>query len=215
MIITIDGPAGSGKSTIASLLSEKLGYIHINSGSLYRGITAHLIDIGYDIANMNIDSPIPDMRVDIDFSLESFVTINSRDYSSRLRDLDVTKLTPIVAQNRLAHNIIDETLRKYAKNKNVVTDGREMGSNVFPNAEYKFYLECNVEERARRRLIEYANKGVSLNLNDTINDLKERDFLDKTREIAPLVIPDNAIIVDSSHLTIDQVINTMLDYINL
>lgn len=215
MIITIDGPAGSGKSTVAKLVSNKLNYNHINAGAIFRGITAYLIDIGFNIDSISADSQIPDMYVDLDFSSSTpTVVVCGNDYSHRLRDLDVTKFVPIVSQNKYVHVITDAAQRNYAVGKNVVAEGRDVGTNVFPNADYKFYLDCSIEERAKRRQLEYLDNNKSVKYEDILLEIQNRDDLDKTREIAPLVMPKNAIVIDTSSLSIGEVVEAMISHIN-
>ena len=215
MIITIDGPAGSGKSTVANILAEKLGFIHFNSGSLFRGVTAFLHDINFNIESIEVNSTIPNFDLDVKIIDEiQHVFVNNKDYTPMLRNNEISTLVAFVALNKCVRSIIDACQRKFCKENNIVVEGRDLGSFVFPDAEVKFYLDCSVEERARRRFLEEQAKKSNVTLEAIKNQIIERDFMDKTREIAPLVVPNDAIIIDSSDLSIEEVVETMLENIN-
>lgn len=214
MIITIDGPAGSGKSTVADILAEQLRYVHFNSGSLYRGITAYLHEKNFDIENMATYSPIPEFDLKVKMiNNEQHVFVNNIDYTSVLRNNTISTLVAYIAANKYCRNKVDECQKAFCSTHNVVMEGRDLGSFVFPNAEIKFYLDCSIKERARRRFEEEKAKNNNVTIQEIEEQIEERDELDKNREIAPLVVPKNAIIVDSTHLSIQQVVETMLDYI--
>ena len=214
MIISIDGPAGSGKSTVASLLAEKLGFIHFNSGSLFRAITAYLLENNFNFAIIEESYPKLELQLDIKIINNSqHIFVNNIDYTSELRNNNVSIHAPLISINKYIRNIIDKKQKQFAKSNNVVIDGRDIGSHVFPKAEFKFYLDCNIKERAKRRFNEEKLKNSKITLKQIKNELSERDFFDKTRKIAPLVIPKNAIVVDSTKLTIDEVIDKMLNHI--
>ena len=214
MIISIDGPAGSGKSTVASILAKKLGFIHFNSGSLYRAITAYLIANNVDVKNLSNSSLLKDLKLEVKFLFdEKHVFVNDIDYTNDLRNTTVSTLTPIVSIQPKVRSIADNAQRKIAKTNNLVIDGRDIGSYVFPNAEIKFYLDCDITERARRRKKELKNE--SLTLKEIEKMLLERDTFDKNKKIAPLVIPNGAIIIDSTNLNIDEVVDEMLKHIKI
>lgn len=214
MIITIDGPAGSGKSTVAKKLAEKLGFIHFNSGSLYRAITAYLHSINFEIEKISKDSTFPpmDLKVEMIDNIQH-VYVNEVDYTSKLRQNQISTLAPFVAANKHLRNVVDICQRKFCSTHNVVMEGRDLGSFVFPNADYKFYLDCSLNERARRRYLEEKAKNNNVSLKEITEQLAERDKLDKTREVAPLIIPKGAIIIDSTNKNADQVVNCMFDTI--
>lgn len=216
MIISIDGPAGSGKSTVAKILSKKLNLIHFNSGLLYRGITAYFLHIGENIQNISTDSPIPNFELKVEFINDiQHVYVNNIDFTSKLRDNEISILCPIVSTNKNVRKIIDNCQRNFAKNNNIIVDGRDIGSYVFPNSDFKFYLDCDVKVRAKRRFLEEKQKNSKITLEEIENQIKERDFIDKTKKIAPLIVPENAIIIDSSNLSIDEVVNKISSYITI
>lgn len=214
MVISIDGPAGSGKSTVAEILSKKLGFIHFNSGSLFRAITVYLKHMGFDFNSITTECPVPNLKLDVKYKngeMQCFV--NDYNCTSKLRDNEISTLTPIVSTNINIRTLIDNFQRSFAQKNNLIIDGRDIGSHVFPNAEFKFYLECSLEERAKRRFKEEQAKHNKISLNEIMQQIAERDEIDKHKKYAPLVVPKGAIIIDSTNLTIDQVVNEMLKHI--
>ncbi len=214
MIISIDGPASSGKSTVAKLVAKKLNFFHFNSGALYRGVTCYLISSGVDIQNGIGDTN--DITLTTNFiDGEQHVYVNGKDYTPHLRDNIVSELSPIVSQHKPIRNLIDDCQRSFATSHNVVIDGRDIGSFVFPNADYKFYLDCDVNILAQRRFLEEQKKNSGISFEEIKKQLIERDEFDKHKPISPLVVPKNAIIVDSSNKTIEQVVDEILSFIKL
>lgn len=214
MIITIDGPAGSGKSTVADIIAEKLGFTHFNSGALFRGVTAFLKDIKFDVETIKTNSSIPSFNLETRIiDNNQHVIVNNKDYTPVLRDNKISQLVAFVGANKYCRDIIDNCQRNFCLAHNVVIEGRDIGSHVFPNADYKFYLDCSIKERAKRRFNEEILKNTQITIEEIEEQIKERDALDKNREIAPLVIPNNAIIVDSTNLTINEVVETILSHI--
>ncbi len=215
MIITIDGPAGSGKSSVAELLSKKLNYIHFNSGSLYRASTAFLIENDFDIRNMSTYSKIPHLCFTVNYENGiQKVYINGKDYTNQLRDNAISILAPKVSSNKNIRKVIDDFQKIFTRKHNCVIDGRDIGSFVFPDADIKFYLDCDIDERARRRLNEEKMKNPNITFADIKQQILQRDEFDKNKKIAPLIIPKDAIIINSTDLTIEQVVDKMLLYIN-
>lgn len=207
MIISIDGPAGSGKSTVAGLLAQKLGFVHFNSGKLYRGITSYLIYNDFDLTNISTTTINFPIKLETKFKNGiQHVFVNGKDYTPHLYENVISVNTPLVSKNPFIRTVIDVCQREFAKNNNVVIDGRDIGSYVFPDAEVKFYLDCAIEERARRR---YEDLKGTVSLNQLIKEIEERDNIDKTKKFAPLVVPNGAHVIDSTNLTIDEVVNKL------
>lgn len=214
MIITIDGPAGSGKSTVAGILAQKLGFIHFNSGSLYRGITAHLLKENLNFESITVHSSVPNFQLSVQIvDGIQHVFVNNIDYTHMLRNNQISTLVAFVAANKFCREKVDQCQKSFCSTNNVVMEGRDLGSFVFPNAEIKFYLDCSVKERAKRRFKEEKEKNSTITLKEIEKQIAERDRIDKSREIAPLVIPKNAIVIDSTNLTIENVVEIMCDYI--
>lgn len=216
MIITIDGPASSGKSTVAKTLSIKLGFIHFNSGSVFRGITAHLIATKFNIHSITETSKIPQMNLKVE-TINNFqhVFVDGTDYTSQLRTIETSSYVSSISLNQTVQEIAQSCIKDFCHKNNVVVDGRGVGSTMFPDAEYKFYLDCSVEERARRRFLEDKNKKNCMSFEEIVKLIEERDRLDKERTTAPLVIPNGAKVIDSTNLNIDQVVTEMLQYIKV
>ena len=208
MIITIDGPAGSGKSTVAEILAQKLGYIHFNSGSLHRAMTAYIIYNNIDLDDVKTGKIQLKLKMKYSAGVQN-VLVNNSDMTSHLRDNEVSILTPKVSVIPNVRNEVDNCQRAFASKHNIVAEGRDMGSFVFPNAEYKFYLDCNPTERARRRFNEEKLKNPNITLEEIRDQIIARDNADKAKTIAPLVVPRDACIIDSSNLTIDEVVSKM------
>lgn len=215
MIITIDGPAGSGKSTVAEIIAKNLGFVHFNSGSLFRAITAHLCANNFDIENITTNSTVPDFNLKVEMIDDvQHVFVNNVDYTSVLRDNHISTLVANVALNKFCREKTMSCQHEFCSSNNVVIEGRDIGSHVFPNADFKFYLDCSIKERARRRFAEEKAKNNDITLKEIEKQIEKRDFLDKNREIAPLIVPNNAIIVDSTTLSIEQVVNEILSAVN-
>ena len=212
MIISIDGPAGSGKSTVAKKLSEKLNFIHFNSGSLYRAITAHLMKNNFNINEILESTPVFELNLEIKFidGIQN-VFVNNINYTNDLRNNEVSNLTPVISTNKSIRKLVDTCQKDFCSKNNVVIDGRDIGSFVFPNAEVKFYLDCDLKERAKRRYLEEKQKNSKITLKSIEKEIEQRDFIDKTKKVAPLIVPNNAIIINSTHLTINEVVEKMFE----
>jgi len=210
MIISFDGPAGSGKSTVAEIVSQKLGFTHFNSGSVFRAITAYLLENNRDIPKLKN----ADIKVKIKGNTQ-FVYVNNIDYTPILRNNEINKNVAQISAIPEVQFTAQKIMKEFASSHNVVIDGRGLGNEVLPNAEYKFYLDCSVKVRAKRRFLEEQEKGTNITLEEIESQLIIRDKLDQERDIAPLAIPENAIIIDSSNLTIDEVVEKVLNIIKI
>ncbi len=216
MIITIDGPAASGKSTIAKLVAKKLNFLHFNSGSLFRGITAYLFYSEYNFNLLNKATKFNDINLEIKYINNcQHVFVNGKDYYNNLRENQISILTPKVSENLDLRNIIDNCQKSFCSNNNVVVEGRDAGSYVFPNAEVKIYLDCDIKVRAKRRFDQIKDKNTNITLEEIEKQIHERDEFDKNKTIAPFKIPKDAIIVDSSTLNIDETIDEIFKHIKI
>lgn len=215
--ITIDGPSGSGKSTVADILADKLNINHLNTGALYRAITYGCMKTGI---KPNEDEKIANFIANCELNVkfeqnEQKVYLGKHDVTSYLRQNDVSINTPLYSVNPSVRQGLTDFSRKLSKEIDIILDGRDCGSFVLPNANYKFYLDASIEERARRRQLELKSKGENVNLDTLIKQINERDEFDKNKKIAPLVVPKGAIIIDNTHLNLEQTANEMIKYIKM
>lgn len=207
MIITIDGPSGAGKSTIAKKVSEKLGFEYLDTGAMYRSITLFLLENGIDIKNeKETENFITDPSFNSSFDLKqenSKIYVNNNDVSIKIRQPIITDNVSLVSSYGFIRKLLVDKQRKMSEGRNIILDGRDTGSVVFPNADLKIFLTASVEERAKRRFKE--SKGISY--EEVYKSIEKRDHLDSTREISPLTIPENAEVIDSTNLSIDEIVN--------
>jgi len=222
-IITIDGPAGSGKSTVARHIADKLGWAHLNTGAIYRAF-ALLLDRFFTEGSQNLEDLTEEIILKIIVNINSFysqddikhkIFLKSEDITAQLHSPKISQLASVYAQNELVRKYLLPIQRKLVeKYEGVVVDGRDMGTVVFPVAPLKIYLTANSETRARRRLAELQMQNVNVNFDTLLKDLEERDLRDSTRKIAPSKPADDAIIIDSSSNSIDDVVTQILHRFN-
>ena len=210
--IAIDGPAGSGKSTVAKKLSSMLGYVYLDTGAMYRSVTLKALR-----ENVNLDNPealkaVVDHLV-IDFDKDR-VFLDREDCTDAIRTPEVSRNVSKVAMDPYVRKVMVIQQQMIANNKSVIMDGRDIGTHVLPNADFKFFLIATSEERAQRRLKELREKGFETDLETLIEEIDKRDKLDSERSCAPLKQADDAICIDTTHLDIDGVLKVMLDVIN-
>ncbi len=216
-IIAIDGPSASGKSTVARYVADKLGYVHVDSGSLYRGVTWKALRDG--IAPTDTNSLVEmvlsmEMRI-LRSGLSVRFTIDGVDPSSELRSEAVRERVSIVAAIPQVRARVVEWLRGMRTFGSLVMEGRDIGSAVFPDAEFKFYLDANAEERARRRCEELDPHHQRSDLASVQSSLARRDKIDSTRKTAPLKIADGAVVVDTNATDANGVASLILDHVNV
>ena len=215
MIIAIDGPAGSGKSTTSKLVAKKLGISHLDTGSMYRAITVHFIKNSYTLDDIDIYSVMDPIDLQISNSSgEQSVFLNGEDVTSMLRSNEVSKLVSSVSSIKEVRQKMVHIQRRVSENKSVVIDGRDIGTVVFPDAEYKFFITASIESRAQRRFDELKDSDSSVTLDQIQEEIKDRDHFDSTRENSPLRKAEDAINVDTTHLDISGQVNMILEIIN-
>lgn len=209
-IITIDGPSGAGKSTIAKLIADKLGFKYLDTGAMYRAVTLYMIENQVDIKNE--EEVINALnKLNIGFDSNYRIYLDSQDITEDIRKEKVVKFVSEVSAISSVRRKMVDLQRDIAKEGNYILDGRDAGSVVFPNADYKFYLEASLEERAKRRYKEELSKEVDISFETVKESIKKRDKYDSNRKDSPLVVPENAIIIDTTNMTIDEVAEEITD----
>ncbi len=212
LVIAIDGPSGAGKSTVAHLLAERLGCLQIDTGAMYRAV-AYLMHV--DGINPDDLGAVERFCRHIDIRLDRAdgcqrVIANGRDVSSQIRTPEMSLLTSRVSALRPVREAMMQVQRRMGARGGVVLEGRDIGTVVFPDADVKFFLSASAEERGRRRFQELAAKGEHVSLEETIEAVSIRDLQDSQRDLAPLRMAGDAIAIDSSGRTIDEVLDTMV-----
>ena len=212
--IAIDGPAGAGKSTIAKLVAKELGFIYVDTGAMYRGLAVHFLKKGIVPGEVEkIEAACEDAKVELGYENGvQQVYLNGENITSQLREEAVGNMASISSAVPAVRAKLLNLQRNLAKEKDVVMDGRDIGTNVLPNADVKVYLTASVECRAMRRFKELEGKGEACDFEQIRQDIQERDERDMTRETAPLKKADDAVLVDSSDMTIQEVVDTICSY---
>lgn len=214
--IAIDGPAGAGKSTIAKIVSKKLGFIYIDTGAMYRAMAVHMTRKGVSgDDNAQIEENIDSADISIGYENgEQVVYLNGENVNSQLRTEEVSAMASKTSANAKVREKLVELQRKQARTTNVVMDGRDIGTVVLPDAQLKVYLTAGTRVRAERRYKELIAKGTECNIDEIEADIKERDHRDMTRENSPLKKADDAVEIDSSYMTIEEVADKIISLYN-
>lgn len=213
--IAIDGPAGAGKSTIAKKLAKELGYIYVDTGAMYRAMAYHFLQ--NNIASDN-ESEIAKSCKNVDVSIsymdgEQQVLLNGQNISDKIRNEEVGNMASATSVYPVVRTKLVELQRQLASKENVIMDGRDIGTVVLPNANVKIYLTASSKVRAKRRFDELTAKGENCNFDDIEKDIIDRDYRDMHRETSPLKQADDAILLDTSDMDIDQVVSRMKEII--
>jgi len=208
-VIAIDGPGGSGKSTVAKLLAKKLSFDYLDTGAMYRAVTWLALKKKIDVNDSHTLSGLAS-RIDISFS-ENRVYVNKEDVTEQIRKPEIDKNVSYVARIKGVREAMVALQRKIAEEGRIIVDGRDIGSRVLPDADIKVYLTASLEERAARRFQDIRKEKVTL--SDVKKELKKRDMIDKNRKISPLVKADDACYLDTTNMSIEQVIDKLLKLI--
>ena len=215
MIITVDGPSGAGKGTLCYALAEKLGYALLDSGAIYRVTALAALQRKTDLTNELALAELA-RHLDIQFipqNGEVNILLAGMNVSHLIRTQEVADAASKVAVFPEVRSALLQLQQDFAKNDGLIADGRDMGTVVFPNAQVKLFLDASAEERAKRRYKQLQNKGINGNFEQILAEIKERDFRDRNREVAPLKPADDALLLDSTTLSIGEVIDQALAYI--
>lgn len=213
LVIAVDGPAGAGKSTIAKIIAKNLNINYIDTGAMYRAITYKCLKNNIDINNEEEVSKLT-KNTDIDFKNNN-IYLDGEILTDEIRTMEVSNNVSNVAKIKDVRYLMVDVQREIGKRSSVILDGRDIGSYVFPDADYKFFLIATPEERGKRRFIELSKKGYETTLEEIIQDIIKRDEIDSSREFAPLVKAEDAIEIDTTGKTIDEVVETVISKINV
>lgn len=214
-IVAIDGPAGSGKGTVASRIANELNLVNIDTGATYRCLALAVLR-----ANVSIDNTEEILRVLDNISIqiqgtnnEQVILLNDEDVTQKIRSFEVTQIVSQISAIPEVRLKLVEFQRMLANNKNVIMDGRDIGTYVFPNADVKIYLDASLEERARRRYEENIQKGIQATYEEVLENIEMRDRQDKAKKIGSLKIAEDAIVIDSSNMSIEEVVEEVKNII--
>ncbi|MBE8954885.1 MAG: (d)CMP kinase [Quinella sp. 2Q5] len=202
-IIAVDGPAGAGKSTISKICAARLGYTYIDTGAMYRAVALKVLQSGKDAVDV-----ASDIQIELDEAARVFV--DGRDVTNQIRTPEVSRAASDVAKIGFVRKRLTELQRQMAARGSVIMDGRDIGTQVLPNADLKIFLTASADERARRRFEELKAKGIAADIDNIREEIIARDKQDSEREIAPLAQAADAVPVDSTRMTIDEVVAEIL-----
>ena len=212
MIIAIDGPAGSGKGTISKILAERLGYVYIDTGSMYRSLTYLVLRDNIDIDNEKaIYEAFSNCKMEITKDCRNL--LDGEDISDRIRTQEINTNISKISGYPSIRELMRLKQREFANDHSIVMEGRDITTEVFPDADYKFYLDASIEERTKRRVKQNEEKGLESDYNEIYESIKNRDLADMTREYGALKRTDDQIYIDSTDLSIDEVVDLIISYI--
>lgn len=210
-IIAVDGPAGSGKSTISKIVASRLNFTYLDTGAMYRMITYYVIKNKIDIENKkSVENMLENIKLDI---VKDNFFVNEKDVSKEIRGVEVTQMVSQVASIKEVRTKLVDLQREISKGKKVILDGRDIGTVVFPNANLKIFLNASSDERANRRLKEFLEKGIEQSYEEVLEDIIKRDKMDSEREESPLKKAEDAVEIDTSSLSIEKVSEKIIDLI--
>ena len=213
MIIAIDGPAGSGKSTTAKLLAKKIGFIYLDTGAMYRAVTHYFLNNSADLTNSSeILQLLNEMNLKIDYQNDEFtVFLDNKNVNNHIRKQNINQFVSDVSKIGEVRQEMVEIQRNFSNKKDIVVEGRDIGSHVFPDADYKFFIKADILVRAERRFNEMSESSISI--PELATQLEQRDMLDSNRAISPLVKANDALVIDTTSLTIEEQVNKLYNII--
>ena len=219
-IITLDGHSGCGKSTLSKLLAKELNFLYIDTGAMYRAISLFLLESNQVLKNGKLTSDFKNTLdlVNIDFSNpneegESWVRLNGKIVEDKIRNIEISNLVSEISKNALIRKKMVLIQQSYSDVSDLIMDGRDIGSVVFPNADIKFWLTASSEKRAYRRWLEYNQKGENISIHEVAQNINFRDENDQNRKVSPLIKPLNSIIIDNTDMNIEETFNFALVHI--
>ena len=217
MIIAIDGPAGSGKSTVAKFIAKRLSYRYIDTGSMYRAVAWSAEKKDIDLSDENaVGQWVTQLKIEfVADPAGQQVKVNGENATGLLKNEVVGRGAAKVAAQKRVREILVAKQQEIGESGNVVMDGRDIGTQVFPNAELKFFMDADAEERGKRRYLELKEKNLDVDLENIIAEIKQRDHEDRTRAISPLCPAEDAIKIDTTKFAIEEVIDKVMEQINL
>lgn len=210
MIIAIDGPSGAGKSTVAKLVSKKLGFEYIDTGAMYRALAYKAYKNNVEINEKNSEELVNNTNIDY---FNNSIYLDGDNVDNYIRDENISKAASKISALENVRIKMVTLQRNIAKNKSVILDGRDIGTHVFPNANYKFFITASVEERAKRRYNQLKSENFNVDYNNILADIYKRDENDTNREISPLRIADDAVIIDTTNMKIEDVVNYIINFV--
>jgi len=215
IVVAIDGPAGSGKSSTAKEVAKRLGFTYVDTGAMYRAITLLAIRRKVSPENSELVVALADL-IDIQFRWENGdlrTLLNGEDVSDEIRSAEVAQAVSPVSAIAGVREIMVKRQREMSRENNIVMEGRDIGTNVFPKADFKFYVTADVEVRARRRIGDYQKIGQNLSWEEIVEEIKKRDRIDSSRTHSPLKKAEDAVIIDTTHLTFEEQVEKIIEIV--
>lgn len=209
MIIAIDGPAGSGKGTIASMVSKKLNLVNIDTGATYRCVALEILKEGVGLEETDKIIEIS-KSINIKLTEDSRVFLNNEDVTNKIREKEVTKIVSQVSSIEKVRENLVNLQRNMAKGKNVIMEGRDITTVVFPAADFKFYLDASIDERVKRRILQNKEKGIDMTEDEIRENMEKRDYNDMHKKVGALKRTNDQIYIDTSNISIDEVVNKII-----
>ena len=212
-VIAIDGPAGSGKSTTAKIVAERLGYTYLDTGAMYRALTYYALENKInpadekELAEIAEQLPLEFRRIDGG----NLVFLNGQDISKEIRTPEVTKNVSEISAHLLVRRAMVAKQKEFGKNGSIVAEGRDTTTVVFPDADLKIYMDASVKERAKRRLLDLSKMGIESDLSEQEQDINRRDKFDSQRQHSPLTIAEDAVVIDTTNLTIEKQVDRIVE----